>query len=221
MKRFVASVVFIFLIGMSLGIQAWAEESVPAKSYSGDFWSRSTLTGDWGGTRNEWAAKGIKFDIDLTQIGQSVISGGKNQGWEYTGRGNLTLHMDTQKMGLWPGGFFTVEVEGNYNKPINLDTGAIMPVNTNQLFPTPGKRELNIPAVSFAQFLSHYFGVTLGKLDTTSGDANEFAHGKGDKQFFNLAFNINPALLLTVPSSTLGAGIIILPTKDPKQAVIT
>jgi porin len=221
MKRLVAGVVFIFLFGMSLGVQVWAEESVPAKSYSGDFWSRSTMTGDWGGTRNEWAAKGIKFDMNLTQIGQSVVSGGKNIGWEYTGRGDLTLKIDTQKMGLWPGGFFSCEVEGNFNKPINLDTGGIMPVNANQLFPTPGKRELNIPEVKFTQFLSHYFGVTLGKLDTTSGDPNEFAHGKGDKQFFNLAFNINPVLLLTVPSSTLGAGLIILPTKDPKAAVIT
>jgi porin len=221
MKRFVASAVFVFLFGMSLSIQAWAEESVPVKSYSGDFWTRSTLTGDWGGTRNEWAAKGITFDIDLTQIGQSVISGGKNQGWEYTGRGNLKMKIDTQKMGLWPGGFFSCEVEGNFNKPVNLDTGGIMPVNANQLFPTPGKRELNIPEVKFTQFLSHYFGMTLGKLDTTSGDPNEFAHGKGDKQFFNLAFNINPVLLLTVPNSTLGAGLIILPTKDPKAAVIT
>ena len=39
--------------------------------------------------------------------------------------------------------------------------------------------------------------------------------------FFNLAFNFNPAVLLTVPSSTLGAGVIILPTKDPKEAVIS
>ena len=220
MKRSVIITVLLFLLGLAFAAQAGAAEGSDAKSYSGDFWTRSTLTGDWGGIRNEWAAKGITFDINLTQIGQSVISGGKNIGWEYTGRGNLTLNMDTQKMGLWPGGFFTVEVEGNYNKPINLDTGAIMPVNTNQLFPTPGNQELNVPAVSFTQFLSHYFGVTLGKLDTTSGDANEFAHGKGDKQFFNLAFNINPVLLLTVPNSTLGAGIIILPTKDPKQAVI-
>jgi porin len=220
MKQLVIITMLLALFGLSFAAQVGAGEASAAKSYSGDFWSRSTLTGDWGGTRNEWAAKGVTFDINLTQVGQSVISGGKNIGWEYTGRGNLTLNIDTQKLGLWPGGFFTIEVEGNYNKPINLDTGAIMPVNANQLFPTPGKQELNIPAVSFAQFLSHYFGVLLGKLDTTSGDANEFAHGKGDKQFFNLALNINPALLLTVPSSTLGAGIIILPTKDPNAAVI-
>jgi len=203
---------------------AFAEEKDAAKSYSGDFWSRSTLTGDWGGTRNEWAAKGITFDINLTQTGMSNISGGKNQGWEYAGRGDMVMNLDTGKMGLWPGGFFTVEVEGNYNKSINLDTGSLMAVNTNQLFPTTGKQELNIPTVAFMQFFSHYFGVFVGKVATItaeSGDMNEFAHGKGDTQFSNMALNFNPAILLTVPYSTLAGGIIILPTKDPKEAIIT
>jgi porin len=65
--------------------------------------------------------------------------------------------------------------------------------------------------------------VVLGKLATltpTSGDMNEFAHGKGDVQFMNSAFSVNPVLLLTVPYSTLGAGVIVLPTKDPKAAII-
>jgi porin len=219
-KVLAAAVICLVLISFSKKAGA-AGAAEAAKSYSGDFWSRSTMTGDWGGTRNEWAAKGVTFDINLTQVGQSVISGGKNNGWEYTGRGNLTMNINTQKLGLWSGGFFSVEVEGNYNKPINLDSGAIMPVNSNQLFPTLGAQELNVPQIKFTQFLSHYFGATLGKFDTASGDANEFAHGKGDKQFFNLALNINPVLLLTVPSSTLGAGVIILPTKDPKSAVIS
>jgi len=203
---------------------AFAEEKDAAKTYSGDFWSRSTLTGDWGGTRNEWAAKGITFDINLTQTGMSNISGGKKQGWEYAGRGDMGMNLDTGKMGLWPGGFFTVEVEGNYNKSINLDTGSLMAVNTNQLFPTTGKQELNIPTVAFMQFFSHYFGVFVGKVATItaeSGDMNEFAHGKGDTQFSNMALNFNPAILLTVPYSTLAGGIIILPTKDPKEAIIT
>jgi len=221
MKRSIVFALIILAVGIFFSAQVGAEETSAAKLYSGDFWNRSTLTGDWGGTRNEWAAKGVTFDINLTQTGMSVINGGKNQGWEYSGRGNLTLNVDTQKLGLWPGGFLTVEVEGNYNRSINPDTGAISPVNTNQLFPMPGKDNLNIPAVTFMQFLSHNFGVVLGKLDTTSGDANEFAHGKGDKQFFNLAFNLNPALLLTTPNSVLGAGVIILPTKDPEAAIIS
>jgi len=78
-----------------------------------------------------------------------------------------------------------------------------------------------VPQVSFMQFFSPYAGVFLGKLDSTGGDMNEFAHGKGDTQFLNLAFNFNPIGLLVVTNSTLGAGLIILPTKDPKAAIIT
>ena len=70
-----------------------------------------------------------------------------------------------------------------------------MPANTNQLFPLPTGDNVALPNLSFAQFLSHYVGVTVGKFDTMTGDVNEFAHGKGDTQFFNLAFNINPVAL--------------------------
>jgi len=222
-KQLVIFTMLLALFGLSFAAQAGAGEASAAKSYSGDFWNRSTLTGDWGGTRNDWAAKGITFDINLTQTGMSSISGGKNQGWEYSGRGDITLNIDTGKMGFWPGGFITVEVEGNYNRSVNLDTGAMSPVNTNQIFPTTGSDQLNIPNVSIMQFFSHYIRVFAGKLATItshSGDMNEFAHGKGDTQFLNLAFNINPAVSLTVPYSTLGAGVIILPTKNPAEAII-
>ena len=127
---------------------------------------------------------------------------------------------DTQKLGLWRGGFFTVEAEGNFGSDVNLDTGALMPVNSNQFFPIPGREELNIPALRFTQFFSEYAGVFAGKLDTTSGDANEFAHGKGDKQFINLALNFNPVAILAAPYSTLGGGVIVMPTKDPNAATI-
>jgi porin len=212
----------LLLLGTLLSPQAFAQEE--SKTYSGDFWTRSTLTGDWGGDRNYLVSKGVTFDMSLTQTGMSVIKGGKNQGWEYAGRGDLTLNIDTQKLGLWPGGFFIVEVEGNYNRSINLDPGAISPVNTNQIFPMTGHQELNIPNLSFMQFFSHNIGIYVGKVATitsTAGDMNEFAHGKGDTQFFNTAFNVNPALLATVPYSTLGAGVIILPTKNPAEAIIT
>ena len=50
---------------------------------------------------------------------------------------------------------------------------------------------------------------------------NEFAHGKGDTNFMNMAFNVNPIVAFTVPYPTLGTGLVVLPTKDPKEAVIT
>jgi hypothetical protein len=100
--------------GQSAGESAGSNEvkSSLQRPYSGDFWTRSTLTGDWFGVRNELAAKGISFDMSLTQVGQGVVDGGKDKGWKYSGRGDLTFNLDTQKLGLWPGGFLTVEVEG-------------------------------------------------------------------------------------------------------------
>jgi porin len=100
-----------------------------------------------------------------------------------------------------------------------------MAVNSSQLYPvTNDGNNLNVSALNFAQFLSHNFGLIVGKLATItniSGDMNEFAHGKGEYQFMNLALNFNPLLAVTVPYSTLGAGAIMLPTADPKQAIAT
>ena len=208
------------LFGLALSARAEAEQASAAQPYTGDFFRRSTLTGDWGGARNELAAKGITFDATLTQIGQGVVTGGKDGAWEYGARGNLTTNLDTQKLGLWPGGFLTLEVEGNFDDAVNGKTGALSPANTNQLFPVPTGDNFNVTQLSFAQFLSPYAGVVAGQLDTLSGDANVFAHGKGDTQFFNMSFNCNPTLLVTVPYSTLGAGIIVLPTKDPAAAIV-
>ena len=169
--------------------------------------------------------------MNFTQAALGIVHGGKQTGWQYGGgRGDINLHLDTGKLGLWPGGFLTVEAEGNFipadrlRKSINGRTGGLMPVNSSQIYPTPAGDNFNLPAFNFTQFLSPYFGLAIGKLATlsaTAGDMNEFAHGKGDDQFMNLAFNLNPVLTLTVPYSTLGTGLIVLPTKDPKQAILS
>jgi porin len=231
MMRFTKVITALFLFGMSLGENSWAADAAPRNPYSGDLWTRSTLSGDWGGLRNDLATKGVTIDLSLTQAAQGIVHGGKDTGWQYGGgRGDLNLSLDTQKLGWWPGGFLTVEAEGNFTpadtlrKSINGRTGALMPVNSNQFYPTPAGDNFNLPALNFTQFLSPYFGLAFGKLATitsTSGDMNEFAHGKGDTQFMNGALNFNPLMAVTVPYSTLGTGAIVLPTKDPKQAILS
>ena len=222
MKRSTIIVTVIFLLGISLIARVGAQDTAPKDPYSGDLLSRSTLTGDWGGLRNEWAQKGVTIDLDITQVGQGVVNGGKSGVWQYGGRGDLVINADSQKLGLWPGGFFNLELEGNWASSVNAKTGALMPVNTNQLFPLPPGDIFGVPAWNFTQFLSPYFGLAIGKFATvtpTSGDMNEFAHGKGATQFMNLALNFNPVFIFTVPYSTLGAGAIVLPTKDPNEAI--
>ena len=213
-----------FIVVCCLAGAAHAEDQPGDKTFSGDFFSRSTLTGDWAGLRNDLKRKGVSIDLHLTHVEQGVVNGGLNSSWKYGGRGNLTVTVDTDKLGLWYGGFLTAELEGNFGHGVNAGTGGLSPVNTNQMFPISGKDQLNLPALYFSQFphfLSGYFGLVAGKLDTSGGDNNEFAHGKGDTKFMNMAFNLNPALMLTVPYSTLGAGMIILPTNDADAAIVS
>ena len=231
LKRFANTATLLLLLTISLGANLSAADAPPVKPYSGDLWARSTLTGDWDGLRNELASRGVTIDMSLTQAAQGIVHGGKDTGWQYGGgRGDIILNVDTQKLGLWPGGFLNVEAEGNFipddtlRKSINGKTGALMPVNSNQLYPTTAGDNFNLPALHFTQFLSPYFGLSIGKFATitsTSGDMNDFAHGKGDTQFMNGALNLNPLITVTMPYSTLGTGVIVLPTKDPQAAIVS
>ena len=214
--------VFICIVAVvfaSVPIATQAATDAEAKKYDAGLGTRSALSGDWGGVRSELSEKGVTFDLNLTGVGQGISSGGKQTGWEYGGRGDLVVNMDTQKLGLWPGGLFTAEVEGNFGKDVNTRTGAMMEVNANQTFPAADSGTVAIPAVMFTQFISNKTGVIVGKVGTGQ-DANEFASGKGDTQFFNIAFTFNPAAFLTIPYSTLGAGVLIVPTGDDKAAVL-
>jgi porin len=223
MKRSAIVLVLVFLLGISFGDYVGAQETATTNLYSGDLLSRSTLTGDWWGIRNQLAEKGVTFDLNITQVGQGVVAGGKNGAWEYGGRGDMIMNMDSGKLGLWPGGFLNLEAEGNWASGVNEKTGALMAVNTSQVLPMPGQN-FDLIALNYTQFLSHYVGLTIGKYATitdSSGDMNEFAHGKGDINFMNLAFNANPIIIFTVPYSTLGTGLVVLPTQDPKEAIVT
>src|SRR5262249_46486508 len=107
--------------------------------YSGDLWNRPALTGDWGGLRNELAKKGMNFDLSVTQVYAGVANGGRSTGFDYSGRGDFWFNLDTQKAGLWPGGFFALEAEADWGIPTNFRTGAILPADSSSLFPLPGR----------------------------------------------------------------------------------
>src|SRR5262245_43587049 len=126
MKKSTIIIVAIFLIGMSLSRRASAQDSSSEDPYSGDLLTRSTITGDCGGLRNEWAQKGVTIDLNVTQVGQGVVNGGKSSAWQYGGRGDLTINLDSQKLGLWPGGFFNLELEGNWRSSVNSSSEPLM-----------------------------------------------------------------------------------------------
>lgn len=178
-------------------------------TYAGDFWSRPRLTGDWGGLRDELAKKGIVFDVDMLLTPQGVASGGRDTGAEFWGTAEYTLGVDTQKLGLWPGGFLNVYALSSFGDSVNQDSGAIVPVNTATLLPDFSNNTTALMNLTFMQFLSEKFGIFAGKIYTLGGDDNEFAHNYRTT-FMNTGLDFNMTLAL-FPFSAYGGGIVVLP----------
>lgn len=116
--------------------------------------------------------------------------------------------------GLWPGAFLYVRAQAPFGNSVNSSTGGIMAVDMASATLLPATKELVLPNLYFTQFFSESFGIQIGKLDLTVGDANEFAHGIGWDKFMNLAFSFNPVILRIAPAVALGMNLIYLPTKD-------
>ncbi len=184
--------------------------------YTGDLASRKYLTGDWGGTRTELAEKGILIDLELNQVFQGNAHGGKNtsDAAEYSGSYDLTLRFDTARMGLWPGGLFTLRAETWFGHNLAGDAGSIMSVNADNLFPVPddsGKTTLS--EFYFTQALSEKFAFQAGKVDLSRQlDQNAFASNERT-QFMNLGLRTNPILLPFAPYTCMALGAVYMPTK--------
>jgi len=139
----------IVLVGAGLLLVAAPGSAQPyatPSTWGGDFWSRPRLTGDWGGLRDEMAAKSIVFDVDLLVTPQDTLSGGRSTGGDTWGNGDYTLNVDTEKAGLWAGGFLKIQVDSSFGTALS-DSGAIVPVNTATLIPASTSLQLRIMAI--------------------------------------------------------------------------
>jgi porin len=200
------------LLGLALLVGPGLVGAQPVEippSWGGDLWSRPRLTGSWFGLRDAFGKKGVVLDVDLLLTPQGVATGGRDTGAEFWGNADYTLHVDTEKLGLWPGGFLKVWADSGFGTNVFQDSGAIVPVNTAALLPAPNDQTTALVNATLTQFLSPTFGLLAGKIGTLDLMTGEFA-GNYRTQFLNtgLAFPMNPAM---VPLSAYGGGIIAAP----------
>lgn len=181
---------------------------VPWLDYTGDLCHRAALTGDWCGLRQKMMDKGIRFNANLTQTLQGNLGGGVSKRAWYQGGLRYEFDLDTGAAGLWPGGWLHVRGETQYGKNDLFDSGALMPVNTDALYPVPDQKTC-LSEAYYTQFVAPWMGFTAGKMSPR--DNNVFAHDE-TTQFMNMAFNCNPVVGTTVPLDFLGAGVILAPT---------
>jgi porin len=190
-------------------LRAFAQPIETPPTWGGDLLSRPRLTGSWDGFRDELAKKGVVFDVDTLLTPQGVATGGHDTGAELWGNVDYTLNVDTQKLGLWPGGFLKVWADTGFGNNIFSDVGGIVPVNTQALLPAPDDHNTALVNLTFTQFLSPKIGVIAGKVGTLDAMIGEF-NGDYRTQFMNtgLAFPMN---MINVPLSAYGGGLIFLP----------
>ena len=179
-------------------------------TWGGDLGSRARLTGDWGGTRDELAKKGIVIDQDVYWTGSAILDGGKNETGGNWGNAVTSVHIDTGKAGMWPGGFIKMKAVTSFGHSIYADTGALVPPNEAWALPTL-QEDTGLQELSILQFLSPKAGIIAGKIDL-SVTPNVF-YGDYRTGFANTSLNL-PLASALVPLSAFGAGVIYLPNHN-------
>jgi hypothetical protein len=96
------------LVSMSVNT-VLAQQAESTSPYDAPLLDRSTLTGNWGGARDDLAARGITITPSVTQFYQAP-TGGK---FEFGSKAEVFLNINAAKLGLWDG--FGIHVHGEYN----------------------------------------------------------------------------------------------------------
>ena len=119
---------------------------LPVPDYTGDLRTRSALTGDWGGLRQQWADKGATFRFDWYQAAQGVVDGGVDQRWAYGTNLDLYADLDMDRMGILPGALVAFRAQSRFGDSVNEDSGLLLPVNAYSSFPLtlPGDEDVPI-----------------------------------------------------------------------------
>ncbi len=199
------------------------EVAAPAPVDSDSFWERNTLTGDWGGARSELAEHGITFAIDYTQIFQHNAHGGRqtDNGARLSGSADLTLTLDTGKLGLWPGGSFVIVGEPVWGGGVNEKVGSLLPINFDAAKPGSAEAGFGLDEGGRMLLSEWFFQQVLfeGKAVFIAGklfgarafDRNVFANDERT-QFMGTGLRNNLPIPSFLPYTTLGASVVLNPT---------
>jgi porin len=191
-----------------------APSQTPNPLWGGDLRTRSQFTGDWGGSRDALATKGLTFFSDITQYYQGVASGGLKQQFRYGGRADYLIDLDSQKMGLWKGGHIDLRAETRLGQDSNEVDGAVAPSNFAMALPLLDQDVTALTGVQYTQDFSEHLSVFCGKLNLLDGTPSSYIRAARLNYFSNAAMQSNLSRSYLFPS-TLGMGFTIRDDDEP------
>ena len=162
-------------------------------------WTRSYLSGDWWGARSYLAEHGVTLDLRYTSFYQRLASGTGDKDFEYGGKVDAFINLDSGKMGLWKDGGFRSHLEYSHgDAPANLG-GAIFAVNTALYWPVGTPEELVATSLYFTQKVGGRSSIALGKLNPVDVYALDPIYGGwGIDRFMNIVLAAPPSGLIPV-----------------------
>ncbi|MBW4618180.1 MAG: carbohydrate porin [Cyanosarcina radialis HA8281-LM2] len=176
--------------------------AAPPKSGNESLGERSYLMGD------AWRARlrdaGVTFNLEFTQFYQGLAAGSGDNEFDYGGRLDALINLDTGKLGLWQGGGFHTHLEYRFGGLSAFQDGILMPANTGQILPLGSPDTVVASSLYFSQQFDARTSLLLGKINTVDLLAGDlFFGGSGNQRFMNLAFVAPPKGV--VPPAIMGA----------------
>lgn len=169
--------------------------------------TRDTLTGGWFGLAEPLASRGIDFDLSTTAYYAGLLAGTGDQDFEWGGRADAFLKVDTAKAGLWEGGGIHVHAESRFGEPAYRPaprSGGLWPPNTGVALPLGHPEQVVASSIYYSHRFPSKTSLLIGKInavDLLAGDP--FFGGWGRDRFSNVAFVAPPSGV--VPPTIMGA----------------
>ncbi len=186
-----------------------------------DFWTRETMTGDWGGTRSRWKEKGIELEFKLSNFVQGIASGGLSNDTEYNGKFEMEWKFDLGKVAGWNYWQSEIKTEVRWSGPLLAGTGGINPTNTAVISPQADGETVAITALNFTRLIpvdlkkGNLYAVSFGRFNLLDLIDEDFFGGAGTEKFMNMA-QIGPLTVLReIPLVTNGASFAYIKGGEP------
>ena len=131
------------ILAVSAAFAAGVAQAQPADGYI-DIWHRDTLTGNWGGVRDDLADKGVTVTATYTAEVFGNVQGGIHRGATYDGLFLPQLDADLERLIGWTGGSFRASMVQGHGPSLSGTMIGNLMIHSGTLAVPPATRLYNL-----------------------------------------------------------------------------